>query len=192
MQSELEVPMQVSEAERTLQEVARVRRATRRDLHPLWYANLVVGLFFLGATLVAAVATGPALPIAYWAVAAPAGLALIVRDEVRRERALGAESRWTDPAMGILAAIAAGIFALNQLTSGSFGDVAWIYAVAAGWAAMAALYRDALMGAAAVALAVIGTGVAAVEPASPGLWAQGALALLLVAAGVAGRSWERG
>ena len=184
--------MQVNEAERTLQEVARVRRATRRDLHPLWYANVVVGLFFLGATLVAAVATGPALPIAYWAIAGLAGLALIVRDEVRRERALGAESRWTDPAIGILVAIVAGIFALNQLTSGAFGEVAWIYAVAAGWVAMAALYRDALMGAAAVALAVIGTGVAAIEPAAPGLWVQGAMAVLLVAAGLAGRAWERG
>jgi hypothetical protein len=70
--------------------------------------------------------------------------------------------------------------------------MAWIYAVAAGWLAMAALYRDALMGAAAVALAAIGIAVAAMELHSPGLWVQGAMALLLVAAGLAGRSWERG
>ena len=42
--------MRASEAEQTLTEIERVRRGTRRDLHPLWYANVVVGAFFLAAT----------------------------------------------------------------------------------------------------------------------------------------------
>jgi hypothetical protein len=177
-----------SDAERTLLEIERVRHHTRRTLHPTWYENLVVGLFFLGATLTSAVASGRTLPIAYWAIGVPLGLALIVRHALRRERELGAEAPLADPGSAIFAATVAGVIVLNQLTD---SPVAWAYAVAAGWLALGAVLRDALMTAAGVALAVIATGIVAVEPSGAGLWAQLALALLLIAAGVAGRAQER-
>jgi hypothetical protein len=74
--------MHATDAEDTIRAIERVRRDTRRALHPLWFPNVVVAVFFLGATLIAALAT------AYWAIGAPLGLFLIVRDAVRYERAL--------------------------------------------------------------------------------------------------------
>ncbi len=183
--------MQASEAQQTLSEVERVRRETRRDLHPLGYGNVITGLFFAGATLCAAVSSGPALPIAYWAIGIPVGLGLIVRHEMRRERELGAEARVADPELGIFIAIIAGIAVVNALTSGTFGKVAWAYPVAAGWLALAALYRDAAMGAAGVAFVAVATAIFVLEPGSEGLWTQLALAILLVAAGLAGLARER-
>jgi hypothetical protein len=47
------------------------------------------------------------------------------------------------------------------------------------------------MCAAAVALAAIGTAIVAVEPDSAELWAQLTLAVLLLAAGLTGRAWDR-
>jgi hypothetical protein len=44
---------------------------------------------------------------------------------------------------------------------------------------------------AAVALAAIGTAILAVEPGGAGLWAQLTLAVLLLAAGLTGRAWDR-
>jgi hypothetical protein len=180
--------MATGDAERTLRELDRVRHATRRTLHRQWFANLVVGVFFLGATLAAAVASGPALPIAYWAVGVPLGLALIVAVEARREQAIGAEARTGDPALGILAAIVAGVIAANQLTE---SPVAWALPVAVGWLAIGGVYRDGLMTAAGAALAVIATALLVADPAGAWAWSQLAMALLLVAAGLAGRAAER-
>jgi hypothetical protein len=183
--------MHATEAESTLREIERVRRDTRRTLHPLWFANVVTGVFFLGATLVGALAGSAALPIAYWAIGVPLGLTLIVRRDMRHERALGAEARLADPANAILLALIAGVVIVHRLTDGSFGQVAWLYPVALGWLGFAALYRDGPMLAAAVALAAIGTAIIAIEPAEPWIWAQLTMALLLIAAGLVERAWER-
>jgi hypothetical protein len=191
MQSDSEVPMQASEAQQTLSEIERVRRETRRDLHPLGYGNVVAGLFFAGATLCSAVASGPALPIAYWVIGATVGLALIVRHEMRRERELGAEARITDPEFGIFLVMIAGIAAVNALTSGTFGKVAWAYPVAAAWLVLAARYRDAAMRTAGVAFIAAATAIFVLEPGSEGLWTQLAMAILLIAAGLAGQARER-
>jgi len=177
--------MQAGEAERTLVDIDRVRRRTRRELHPRWFSNLVVGVFFLGATIVSAVATSPTLPAVYWAIGVPLGLFLIVRDAIRRERALGAEAPVRDPDLGIFVAIVAGVIVLNQLTD---SPVAWAYPVAVGWVAVGAFYREALMTASGVALAAIARALLATDPNGAGLWCQLALALLLVTAGLAGRA----
>jgi hypothetical protein len=183
--------MHVSEAENTVRAVERVRRDTRRSLHPLWFANVVVALFFLGATLVGALAGSDALPIAYWAIAGPAALALIVRHDMRNEARLGAEARLADRATGILVALIAGVVLTHRITDGDFGQVAWIYPVAAGWLGFAALFRDGPMAAAAVALVAIGTAIVAIEPAEPWIWTNLTMALLLLAAGLTERAWER-
>jgi hypothetical protein len=182
--------MQASEAELTLQEVERVRRDTRRRLHPLWFANVVVALFFLGATAVAALADSSTLAIAYWLIGVPAGLALIIRHDMRNESRLGAEARLADPANAVLIALIAGVVLVNRVTDGDFGDVAWVYPVAAGWLGFAALYRDAPLAAAAGALVAIGTAIVAIDPADPWIWAQLTMALLLLAAGLVEKAWE--
>ncbi len=100
MQSELEAgSMQTGEARQILLEIDRVRRDTRRDLHPMAYSNIVVGIFFAGATLVSLLATSATLPTLYWALGLPAGLALIIRYEMQREREIGAEAPLADPAL---------------------------------------------------------------------------------------------
>jgi hypothetical protein len=78
MQSELEAgSMQIGEARQTLLEIDRVRRDTRRDLHPTWFVNVVIGVFFAGATLLALAAPDDAtLNNVYWAIGIPLGFAL--------------------------------------------------------------------------------------------------------------------
>ncbi len=180
--------MQIGEAQRTLLEVDRVRRDTRRDLHPVWFANVVIGVFFLGATVCALVAPSATLPIVWWAAGVPLGLGLIVRHELRRERAIGAEAPLADPALLVFGLIVAGVLLVNGVSD---SEVAWAYPVAAGWLALAALYRDALMGAAGVALAVIATVVLAVGPQDAWAWVQLPMALLLIGAGLAARAAGR-
>jgi hypothetical protein len=176
--------METGEAERTLLEIDRVRHRTRRALHARWFSNLVVGVFFLGATLTSAVADSATLPLVYWAVGIPLGLAAIVIAAVRRERALGAEAPVNDPDLAIFVAIVVAVVIVNRLTDSA---VAWAYPVAAGWVAIGAVYRESLMTAAGVALAVIATVLLVAEPSGAGLWCQLALGLLLVGAGIAGR-----
>jgi hypothetical protein len=135
----------------------------------------------------ALVATSATLPSVYWAIGVPLGLALIAGYEVRRERRIGAESRLADPALGAFLAIAAGVLAVNGLTD---SDVAWAFPVALGWLALAAIDRDALMGAAGVALMAIAVVVIAVDPVDAWAWTQLAMAGLLIAAGIAARSSE--
>jgi uncharacterized membrane protein len=125
------------------------------------------------------------------AIGAPLGLFLIVRDAVRHERALGAEAKLAEPATWILVGLIAGVVVVHRLTDGSFGEVAWVYPVAAGWLGFAAVFRDAAMAAAAVALIAIGTAIVAIEPADAWFWAQLTMALLLLAAGLVERAWER-
>jgi hypothetical protein len=152
---------------------------------------VVTGAFFLGATVVSALAESAAPAIAYWAVGVPVGLALIVGADLRRERTLGAEARLGDPANAILLALIAGVVVVHQLTDGSFGQIAWIYPVAAGWLGIAWLLRDAPLGAAGVLLAAIGTVLVVIEPAEPWFWSQLTMALLLLAAGLVERTRER-
>ena len=177
-----------SEAQDTLREIDRVRHHTRRVLHPTWYENLVVGTFFLGATAAAAFGGDSSLAAVYWAVGVPLGLALIIRHALRRERALGAEAPMTGPGAWIAAALIAGVIAVNLLTEDT---VLWAYPVALGWLGLAAVYRDPPMSAAGVALAAVATAMLALDPAHAGLWTQLALALLLLAAGLASRARER-
>ncbi len=177
-----------SEAQDTLREIDRVRHDTRRVLHPTWYENLVVGTFFLGATAVAAAGGDSSLAAVYWTAGVPLGLALIVRRAVQRERALGAEAPMADAGAWIAVALIAGVIAVNLLTGDS---VLWAYPVALGWLGLGTVYRDPPMRAAGVALAAVATAMLALDPAHASLWTQLALALLLLAAGLASRARER-
>jgi hypothetical protein len=180
--------MQIGEAERTLLEVERVRRDTRRDLHPTWFANLVLGVFFVGATACSLLAPSATLPTLWWAVGLPLSLGVIVWREVRREREIGAEAPLADPALLVVGLITAGVLLVNGATD---SDVAWSYVVAAGWLGLAAIYRDELLLTAGVALAVIATGVIAIGPEDAWAWVQLPMALMLIAIGVVGRAWGR-
>jgi hypothetical protein len=189
MQSEREAGgMQIGEAQRTLLEIDRVRRDTRRDLHPTWFANLVLGLFFVGATACSLFASSATVPSLWWAIGLPGSLALIVWHEAKREREIGAEAPLADPSLLIVGLITAGVLLVNGVTD---SDVAWSYVVAAGWLALAAIYRDVLLLAAGVALAVIATGVVAVGPDHAWAWVQLPMALMLIGIGLVGRAWGR-
>ncbi|HWV85875.1 MAG TPA: hypothetical protein VNZ62_10560 [Capillimicrobium sp.] len=179
--------MRAGTANEILSDIDAVRGRTRRALHPIWFANLVTGVFFVGATIVSAVASGPTAPIVYLAVGIPVGLGLIVAHAVRVERELGAEARALDPSLGVVAAIFGGIAVVNALTSGDLRRVAWMYPVAIGWTIMAWLYRHPPLAVIAVALAVVAAALAIAAPADAGLWGQLALGVLLVAAGLYGR-----
>ena len=98
-------------------------------------------MFFLGATLVAAVSP---------AVDAAAGLLGDRRPArpradrrattLRREQALGAEAPLADPAAAIVAALIAGVIAVNQLTETA--TVAWATRSRGLARRSAPLYRD--------------------------------------------------
>ncbi len=75
----------------------------------------------------------------------------------------------TDPGVLVVAALIAGVIAINLLTEST---VAWAYPVALGWLGLAAVYRDPPMSAAAAALAVTATAMLALDPAHAGLWTQ--------------------
>jgi hypothetical protein len=175
--------MQATDAERVLSEVERVRGRARRDLHSASYPNLVIGVFFLGATACSALAPGAALPIAWWVVGLPMALTLIAR----RERELGVESR-LDASFAIFAATIAGVVAVHALTDGVVDQVGWAYPVAAGWLAIAYVYREPLMGGAGIVFAATATALLAAAPDGAGLWTQLALALLLIAVGLVSRA----
>jgi hypothetical protein len=60
--------MERDDAQRTLGDIERMRLGTRRLLNPLWFFNIVFGLFFAGtALIVVADAPGPVAAV-YWGV----------------------------------------------------------------------------------------------------------------------------
>jgi hypothetical protein len=170
--------MDHAEAVSTLDEVARVRRSTRRAVHPVWFSNVVAGAFFSGSAAVMALDAGEGVSLAYWIGAGLLGLALIVRHAVRAERELGVESKPADPTLGILAAIVAAAILLD-------GDVV-MFVAAAGTLAVGLLLRDRLEIAAGLAIAAVGAAILAVDPGEPWLWGNLGLGLALLAAGLAG------
>lgn len=180
--------MENTDAERTLSEVDRVRRGTRRALHPIWFSNLATGVFFLGAALLAAVDGGGIPTAVYWAAGGAATLALIARHEVRGERELGVESRAWDPAVAIVAAMIAGIVGANVLIDGDTAGVVALYPAAAGTLALAALLRDQVEAVAGYVLAVLASALLAIDPSEPWTWAALGLGVTMAGAGLAGRA----
>jgi hypothetical protein len=177
-----------TDAEWTLSEVDRVRRGTRRALHPIWFSNLVTGVFFLGAALLSAVDGGGIPTAVYWAAGGAATLALIVRHDVHGERELGVESRAWDPAVGIVAAMIAGIVGANALIDGDTAGVVALYPAATGTLALGALLRDRVEAVAGAVLAVLATALLAADPSDPWTWAALGLGLTMAGAGLAGRA----
>jgi hypothetical protein len=170
--------MEHAEATRTLDDVARMRRSTRRAVHPVWFSNVVAGAFFAGSAAIMALDAGKAVSLAYWIGAGAIGLALIVAHSVRLERELGVESRPTDPILAIVAAIVAAAILLD-------GELV-LFVAAAGTLAVGVLLRDRYEVAAGVAIAAVGAAILALDPAEPWLWGNLGLGLSLLAAGLAG------
>jgi len=172
--------MSHAEAEHTLSEVARVRDRTRRALHPIWFSNIVVGAYFTGSAAVMALDAGLAVSLTYQIAGAALGLALIVAYAVRSERELGIESRLWDPALAIVGAIIAAAILLD-------GELAPLFAAAAGTAALGVVLRDRFELAAGVAIAVAAVAIAVLDPSEPWMWGNLALGLSLLGAGLAAR-----
>lgn len=180
--------MEHNDVEQTLSEVERVRHSTRRALHPIWYSNLVAGIFFLGAALVSGVVTEGWLGLAYWVIGGFLGLGLITRYYMKTERAVGAESRSWDAAASIALAIVAAVVGVSLLTDGELGAIAPLYPAAAGTIALGLVLRDPIEAAAGLAIAVIATAILVLGPGEPWVWGNLGLGLTLVVAGVVGRT----
>jgi len=180
--------MQRNDVEQTLSEVERVRRSTRRALNPIWYSNLVVGVFFLGAALVSGVVTEGGVALAYWVIGGVFGLGLIIRYYVQTEHAVGAESRSWDAPAAIGLAIVAAVVGVNLLTEGELGTIAPLYPAAAGTLALGLVLRDPIEAAAGLAIAVIATSILVIGPGEPWVWGNLGLGVTLVVAGVLGRT----
>ena len=118
----------------------------------------------------------------------PLGLALIIRHALRRERALGAEAPIADPGAWIAVALIAGVIAVNLLTEDS---VLWAYPVALGWLGLAPCTAIPRCPRPASRSPSSRRRCSPLDPAHAGLWTQLALALLLLAAGLASRARER-
>jgi hypothetical protein len=170
--------MEHAEASRTLDDVARVRRRTRRAVHPVWFSNVVAGAFFAGSAAIMAFDAGKWVSLAYWIGAGVLGLGLIAAYSVRLERELGVESRPTDPVLAIVAAIVAAAILLD-------GELV-LFVAAAGTLAIGLLLRDRYELAASAAIAAVAVAVLALDPAEPWLWGNLGLGLSLLAAGLAG------
>jgi hypothetical protein len=181
--------MKPQDAERTILEVERVRRDTRHALNPIWFGNLVVGLFFAGTAILGFAGAGETLTSIFWILGGLLVVALIVGFYARVERALGAESPAFDASTAVVVAMLAGIVLANLLTEGLANAVMPLYVAALGLVALGLVLRDATEVAAGVNAAAVATLVAAVGPDEPGLWGNLGLAVVLVVAGLYGRRW---
>jgi hypothetical protein len=176
--------MERDDAQRTLGDIERMRLGTRRLLNPLWFFNIVFGLFFAGtALIVVADAPGPVAAV-YWGVGGLLAVFLVVRITLQIERELGLDSRVWDVVTGITCALVISVVLANLLI-----DAALAPLVPAVLALLAYGYvlRDPFELAAGGGLAIALAAVALVDPSSPGVWGNGALGVSLLAAGVAGR-----
>lgn len=145
--------MQPDEAATTLDEIESLRRQTRRALRSFWFPLVVFGPLMLASGVLALVAEGVAIGI-FWAVAAPAGTVAVWRHYRHRESSLGL-SLPAMPYVVVTMAMVAGAFALPAATSGDVQEVVSVWAIAAGYAAFAALDREPWLGWLAAALALV-------------------------------------
>lgn len=180
--------MDVTEAKRTLVTIDRVRHGTRRAMNPIWFSNVVVGAFFLGAALLAAADAASPVMLAYWVAGWAVALAVIVRHYMRIERALGVESRAWDAPGAIVLTMIGGIVAANVLTDSA---AAPLHVAAAGTVALGVLLHDRIEVAAGAAIAAVASALLLADPERPGGWAALGLAVVLVLAGLAGRARDR-
>lgn len=181
--------MERQDAERTIIDVERIRRATRHALNPVWFGNLAFGVFFAGTAAIGFAGASADQTSLYWLLGGVLVFALVIRHYARLERALGAESPVLDGSTAVVLAMFAGILAANLLTSGLANAVAPLYVAALGLVVLGLVLRDPIEVAAGVNAAAVATLVAAVGPDQPGLWSNLGLAVVLVVAGLIGRRW---
>lgn len=179
--------MRPSEAERTIVEVERVRRDTRHAMNPIWYPNIVFGLFFAGTAIVALLGASGRATGVYWTLGGLLANLLVVSHYARAERALGVQSPVVDASTVIVIALIVGVVFANVLTTGDANAFAPLYVGAAAALAMGVVLRDRVELAAGAAIAVIATAVAVFSPPDPGIWGNFGLGVALVAAGLVGR-----
>jgi hypothetical protein len=144
------------QAQEIVEEVDRLRSATRSQLSAMWWPLLVFGLLTLASAALIAGFGADALGV-YWAVAGPLGGITVGAFYRNRERAIGVESPSLPYVLTALAVL------IGAMAAGVIGDAAGSplgaaaapsLVVSAGFLVFAALERSALLAAVAVALAV--------------------------------------
>jgi hypothetical protein len=176
--------MERDDAQRMLGDIDRMRLGTRRLLNPLWFSNIVFGLFFIGtALLVVADAPGPVAAV-YWVAGGLLAVSLVVRLTLQIERELGLDGRVWDVVTGITCALVIGVVLANLLIEAPLAPL--VLAVLA-LLAYGYVLRDPFELAAGGGLWIALVAIALLDPSSPGAWGNGALGVILLAAGIAGR-----
>ena len=176
--------MERDDAQRMLGDIDRMRLGTRRLLNPLWFSNIVFGLFFIGtALLVVADAPGPVAAV-YWVAGGLLAVSLVVRLTLQIERELGLDGRVWDVVTGITCALVIGVVLANLLIEAPLAPL--VLAVLA-LLAYGYVLRDPFELAAGGGLGIALVAIALLDPSSPGAWGNGALGVILLAAGIAGR-----
>jgi hypothetical protein len=144
------------EAKDIVEEVGRLRSATRSELSALWWPLFVFGILSLLSAVVIAGPGGDALGL-YWTVAGPLGGIAVGLYYRHRERIIGVESPslpYILTGLGIfVGALAAGV-AGEAIGSDLAAAAGPSLVVAVGYLVFALLDRSLLLGAVAVALGV--------------------------------------
>lgn len=165
--------MRPDEAAAMLQEITTVRRRTRGVLRSFWFPLVVFGPLMLISGALALVTDGPVTGL-FWAVAGPLGSVAVCLHYRKRESRLGLSSSPL-PYVLVMVAMLAGAFALPALTSGELRGVVSLFAIAAGYLALAALDREPWLAGLGLALALVPLALLA---AAPGMAAAGSGAIL--------------
>jgi hypothetical protein len=134
------------QAAAVLDELDRLRRATRRSARAPWYPLVYFGLVTtISAPVVAVAGVSSLAPL--WVVAGVAGLLLMRRYQERRSRARGLTGRrlgaWAIGLTMFVGAVAAGV-AVGRTTGPDGGVLAPIVVVVVGYLALGCLRRDPL------------------------------------------------
>ena len=176
--------MERDDAQRMLGDIDRMRLGTRRLLNPLWFSNIVFGLFFIGTALLVVADAPGSVAAVYWVAGGLLAVSLVVRLTLQIERELGLDGRVWDVVTGITCALVIGVVLANLLIEAPLAPL--VLAVLA-LLAYGYVLRDPFELAAGGGLGIALVAIALLDPSSPGAWGNGALGVILLAAGIAGR-----
>lgn len=173
-----------------LSEVERVRGRTRETLDAGWLPYFVFGALTMLSAPFTQVGDGGAEGL-YWLAAGPVGLAITWLYYRRHELEIGLVDRQEYLLAGIVATMVLGAIAVGWATAGDFSEAGWIFPIGAGLLAIGALESSPLDAAIGVALLMVAGALIAIEPAEPGTWAALLAGTILLAGGLAVRTWGR-
>jgi hypothetical protein len=153
-----------------LNEVERVRGATRENLDPGWMPYLVFGLLTMVSAAFTQIGDGGSEGL-YWLVAGPVGLAITWLFYRAQELRVGVVDRREHLLAGIVAAMVLGAIAVGWLTGEPFSEAGWMFSIGAGLLAIGVLEASAPDVGVGIAMLVAAVAITATDPGEPAMWA---------------------